>query len=61
MHTKIIKHQNAPISLIYPLVLNQPKEPASTPRTSIDLASLIYKGKHAQFKNKYFWSSKNYD
>jgi hypothetical protein len=30
----------------------QPKEPASTPRTTIDLALLIYKGKHAQIKNK---------
>jgi hypothetical protein len=30
------------------------KEPASTPRSSTDLASLTYKGKHAQIKNKYF-------
>jgi hypothetical protein len=29
------------------LVLNKPKEPASTLRSSTDLASLIYKGKHA--------------
>jgi hypothetical protein len=39
-------------------MLSGPKqayEPASTPRISTDLASLIYKGKHAQFKNKYFW------
>jgi hypothetical protein len=36
------------------LVLNKPKEPACTPRNSTDLASLIYKGKHAQIKNKYF-------
>jgi hypothetical protein len=36
------------------LVLNKPKEPTSTPISSTDLASLIYKGKHAQIKNKYF-------
>jgi hypothetical protein len=36
------------------MVPNKPKEPASIPRTSTDLASLIYKGKHAQIKNKYF-------
>jgi hypothetical protein len=32
---------------------NKPKEPASTPINSNDLASLIYKGKHAQINNKY--------
>jgi hypothetical protein len=32
----------------------KPKELASTPRSSTDLASLIYKGKHAQIQNKYF-------
>jgi hypothetical protein len=33
----------------------KPKEPASTPRNSTDLASLIYKRSHAQIKNKDFW------
>jgi hypothetical protein len=32
----------------------QAKEPASAPRISIELALLIYKGKHAQIKNNYF-------
>jgi hypothetical protein len=55
MHTKINKHKkcyNLPHACS--LVLNQPKKPASTPRSSIDLASLIYKGKHAQIRNKHF-------
>jgi hypothetical protein len=42
------------ISHACPLVLNKPKEPAGTPRNSTDLASQIYKGKHAQIKNNYF-------
>jgi hypothetical protein len=36
------------------LVLNHPRKPASTPRTTIDLVLLNYKGKHAFIKNKYF-------
>jgi hypothetical protein len=36
------------------MVPNKPKEPAITPRSSTDLASLIYKGKYAQIKNNYF-------
>jgi hypothetical protein len=40
------------------MVLNKPKEPACTPRNSTDLASIIYKGKHAQIKNKYFCKPK---
>jgi hypothetical protein len=55
MHTKIKKASKCSnLSHTDSLFLNQPKEPASTPRTSIDLALLIYKGKHAQIKNKYF-------
>jgi hypothetical protein len=42
-------------------VLNKPKELASKSRSSTDLASLIYKGKHAQIKNKYFCYTKNHD
>jgi hypothetical protein len=36
------------------LDLNKPKKPACTPKNYIDLAPLIYKGKHAQIKNKHF-------
>jgi hypothetical protein len=32
----------------------KPKEPTSTPKSSTDLDSLIYKGKHAHINNKYF-------
>jgi hypothetical protein len=43
------------------LVLNHSRKAASTPRTTTDLALIVYKGKHAYIKNKYFWSFKNCD
>jgi hypothetical protein len=33
----------------------QPKELACSHRISTDLPPLIYKGKHVQIENKYFW------
>jgi hypothetical protein len=54
MHTKNKKASKCSnLSHTSSLVLNKPKE-ASTPRSSTDLASLIYKEKHAQINNKYF-------
>jgi hypothetical protein len=55
MHTKNKKASKCSnLSHTSSLLLNKPKESASTPRSSTDLASLIYKEKHAQIKNKYF-------
>jgi hypothetical protein len=34
------------------MVQNHPRKAASTPTTTIDLALLNYKGKHAYIKNK---------
>jgi hypothetical protein len=36
------------------MVLNHLRKPANTPKITTDLASLNYKGKHAQIKNNYF-------
>jgi hypothetical protein len=58
MHTEINMHQNAPMVMGFPgpkpcsLVLNHPRKPASSPRTTADLALLNDKGKHAFIKNK---------
>jgi hypothetical protein len=43
------------------MVQNHPRKAASTPRTTTDLALLIYEAKHAYIKNKYFLSFKNSD